>query len=149
MIEAVLNKPNYTISTLDINCEKFDYQCLAKIKSLNPDILITLDLAGFRFQTQSGENALNMLTTKNLNILWGNKPEYAPLLCKKISLSMQFYDASGKDNQLPQIFPDLLYYKTLGELSTTTTSEQEISINKEVFLKIWQDFLTEVLLLET
>lgn len=149
MLESVLSNPGYTISMLDINSEKFDYQCIAKIKSLNPNILITLDLSGFRFQTQSGENALNMLYTKNLNLIWGNKPEYASFLNKKISLSMQFYDASGKDCQLSQLFPNLLYYKTLGEISVTATSEQEISKNREVLKKIWQDFLKEVLLLET
>ncbi|MBQ7067283.1 MAG: hypothetical protein IJN92_10735 [Lachnospiraceae bacterium] len=148
MINSLLSQPEYTISKLDINSEKYDHKCLAKLKSLNPNVLITLDLAGFRFPTQSGEIALNMLYTKNLNLIWGNKPEYAPFLNKKISLSMQFFDVSGIDNNLPLIFPNLLYYNVPGILSTNFSLEQELSKNKEVFIKIWQDFLKEALLLE-
>ena len=149
MINFSLKQLNHTVSILDINSQKFDHLCLAKLNFLAPDILITLDLSGFRFQTQSGENALNMLTTKNLNIIWGNRPEYANFLNKKISLSMLFYDASGINNQLPQIFPYVLYYKALGEINITSEFVQHTSYNQGIFLAIWQDFLKEVLLSET
>lgn len=149
MIDSILNQQNHNTTILDINDSKFDHLCLAKLNFLAPDILITLDLSGFRFQTQSGENALNMLTTKNLNIIWGNRPEYTNFLNKKISLSMLFYDASGINNQLPQIFPYVLYYKALGKINITSEFVQHTSYNQEVFLAIWKDFLKEVLLSET
>lgn len=147
-LEKVLSKKNHIVVQLDIDSYKYDHQCLAKLKELEPDILITLDLAGFRFRTQSGENALNMLFTKNLNIIWGNKSEYRPLLAKKISLSMLFYDASGLDCALSDIYPNLLYYKSPGKLSANedflNTPEEKL-----VFQKIWADFTKEALPPET
>lgn len=137
-ILSALNRSKYTISIIDIDAYKFDHQCLQHIEQLQPDILITLDLSGFRFRTQMGENALNMLYTKNLNLIWGYKPEYTPYLSKKISMSMLFYDATGINNHIPTLYPNILYYKALNELTHTKS-----------FLNIWNDFITEVLLLQT
>lgn len=155
MINTVLTKRAHSIYLLDIDSEKYDHQCLTKLNAFEPDVIITLDLAGFRFRTQSGENALNMLFTKNLNILWGNKPEYEPLLNKKISLSMLFYDASGTNHSLPLLYPDMLYYKVMKPLPVFSASEPDASpdISRDsesasAFLDIWYDFLKEVLLSE-
>lgn len=145
LIQNLLNKPNYTLSILDINSEKYDHLCLKKLKELSPQILITLDLAGFNFRTQAGENALNMLTTKNLNLVWGNKAEYSSLLLKKISLSMLFYDATGKDNCFLQQYPNLQYYKTSGQFYIDTTAKTNMD-NEKAFLYIWEDFKKEALL---
>ncbi len=133
MIYTVLSKSDTVITTIDIDDYKFDHECLAKIKELQPDVIVTLDLAGFRFRTQSGENALNMLPGKNLNLVWGNKPEYAEYLSKKISLSMIFYDATGVDHGLSGKYPNMLYYKTVCELTKESES----------FQRIWEDFVTE------
>jgi len=134
-VKAVLSQYKFSITTIDIDGYKFDHECLTKIKELQPDVIVTLDLAGFRFRTQSGENALNMLTSKNLNLVWGDKPEYADYLHKKISLSMIFYDATGTDHGLPEKYPNMLYYKTVCELTEDTDS----------FNRIWEDFITEVM----
>lgn len=131
-IALFLSKQNHRVSIFDIDCEPYDYLCLGKIKALEPDVLITLDLAGFRFRTQAGEIAFNMLPTKNLNLIWSNKPEYSDFLVKKLSLSMLFYDVSGTDCKLPSIYPNLLYYKAFD------------SINH--FPLIWEDFKAEALL---
>lgn len=120
----------HTVSTLDIHTS--NHECLQKIYKLTPDILITLDLAGFHFRTQAGEMALNMLPTKNINLIWGHKPEYAEFLSKKLSLSMLFYDVSGTDYQLPRHYPNMLYYKATYTLDT--------------FEELWTDFTKEVLL---
>lgn len=138
LLHSTLTDVGHTISILDIDSYQFDHQCLIQIEKLHPDVLITLDLTGFRFRTQTGENALNMLHTKNLNLIWGDKPEYTPYLTKKISMSMLFYDATGQDNHLPAIYPNMLYYKALTELTDTNS-----------FKAIWKDFTTEVLLFPT
>ncbi|MCM1160234.1 MAG: hypothetical protein NC412_03330 [Roseburia sp.] len=155
MINTILTEHAHSIYLLDINSEKYDYQCLAKLNAFEPDVIITLDLAGFRFRTQSEESALNMLFTKNLNILWGNKPEYQPLLNRKISLSMLFYDASGTDYGLPLLYPNMLYYKAAKPLPVFSASNGEASpdISRDpesaaAFLEIWHDFLKEALLSE-
>lgn len=127
-----LRVQQHIVSVLDINSSTQDYQYIAEIKASQPDVLITLDLAGFLFRTQAGEIALNMLPTKNLNLIWGNRPEYAPLLSKKLSLSMLFYDVSGKDWQLPAIYPNLLYYEAFDSI--------------DCFPRIWEAFKAETLL---
>lgn len=144
MIRSALCQNN--VFQLDINSKEYDHQCLAELNRLSPDIIITLDLSGFRFRTQTGENALNMLYTKNLNIIWGNKPEYAQLLNKKISLSMLFYDATGTDNKLTQIYPNLLYYKVANLITYCPTSTLSMRSDQENFLRIWNDFKQETLL---
>ncbi len=149
MAQSALQQLAHSVTVLDINSEKYGHVCLARLKETNPDILITFDLAGFCFRTQSGENALNMLCTKNLNILWGNKPEYAPLLSKKISLSMLFYDASGTDSKLPLLYPNLLYYKVSSPIKQSAVSASDIAGNTNAFLSVWEDFTREVLLSET
>lgn len=155
MINTILTGHAHSVYLLDIDSEKYDHQCLAKLNAFEPDVIITLDLAGFRFRTQSEESALNMLFTKNLNILWGNKPEYELLLNRKISLSMLFYDASGTDYGLPLLYPNMLYYKVMNPLPAFSASEPETSpdISRDsesasAFLDIWYDFLKEALLSE-
>ena len=145
MIQSTLQADNHAVSILDINTYKHDYECLNIIKELQPDVLITLDLSGFRFRTQAGETALNMLLTKNLNLVWGNKAEYASFFNKKISLSMLFYDATGTDHRLMTLYPNLPYYKALGPISCSTVSKSNAVINKEHFQEIWTDFLKNIL----
>lgn len=136
MLRVTLSNSDSSITTIDIDGYKFDHECLAKIKELQPDVIVTLDLAGFRFRTQSGENALNMLPSKNLNLVWGDKQEYSEYLSKKISLSMIFYDATGIDHGLSEKYTNMLYYKTVCELTEDTDS----------FKQIWEDFAAEVML---
>ena len=131
-IQSALDADGHTITILDISFSMADHEKQKKISKLQPDVLITLDLAGFPFRTQAGEIALNMLPTKNLNLIWGNKPEYAPLLNRKLSLSMLFYDVSGADHRLTELYPNLLYYR--------------FSESIDSFPQIWADFIREVLL---
>ena len=143
MIHSVLQADKNIISILDLNSFKHDYECLHKIMEVQPNVLITLDLAGFGIRTQTGETALNMLPTKNLNLIWGNKLEYASFLNKKISLSMLFYDVAGIDNHLSQIYPNLLYYKALDKLPVAELNLPQTIKN---FQHIWTDFVREALL---
>ncbi len=136
IIQTALDSSHHSLTILDV--DSYTHECLTELNTLQPDVLITLDLAGFHFRTQTGENALNMFCTKNLNLIWGSKPEYAPYLNKKISMSMLFYDATGKDNHLPTLYPNMLYYKALSKLT-----------DADAFKAIWNDFTTEVLLLQT
>lgn len=143
LLQDHLQAEAHTTTTIDISSSKQDQEYLEKINELQPDVLITLDLSGFHFRTQAGEITLNMLPTKNLNLVWGDKAEYAPLLTKKLSLSMLFYDATGENNHFPQLYPNLLYYKPLAPLSCAPDSS-----NKEYFQQIWQDFTQEALLFQ-
>lgn len=143
MISSILSDAGYSVQSLDISYTRYAHQCFAKLTAMEPDILITLDLAGFHFRTLTGENALNMLYTKNLNLVWGNRPEYADFLNKKVSLSMLFYDAAGRDCQLPTFFPNVLYYKARPDFTLHQT--QCLSTDSEHFINIWKDFMAEIL----
>ena len=144
-IQSTLESDGHAVTILDISFCIPDHKYLQKINELQPDVLITLDLAGFQFRTQAGEIALNMLPTKILNLIWGNKPEYAGFLHKKISLSMLFYDVTGMNHHLPAIYLDLLYYKVLGVIPPEASDSTQA---REAFAQIWADFTREVLLSE-
>lgn len=133
---------HYCVTIIDIDSFSYDHQCYSAIQAVHPTILITMDLAGFRLRTQSGECALNMLNCKCLNLLWGNKPQYASYLNGKLSLSMIFYDLSGEDHMLPAHFPNMLYYKSSFCLLPVTSEKSSLS----VLNAIWSDFTSEVLL---
>ena len=122
---------------IDIDSYSYDHICLKEISDSDPDVIITLDLAGFRFMTQSGEPALNMLYSKNLNLLWQSPSEYAPLLTgKKISLSMIFFDMKIQEESLTDIYPNIDYYKPCEE---ELFSEENHSF-EERFMKVWAEF---------
>lgn len=147
-IQSYLESRSHNVTILDIDSEKYDHQCFAKVKENNPDVVITLDLAGFRFRTQSGEIALNQLYSKNLNLTWGNKPEYGTYLNKKISLSQLFYDVAGTDCHLSDSYPNVLYYHVANPLSVSQMQPLLSEKTQEVFTQIWSDFTTQVLLPE-
>lgn len=131
-----------TVITIDISSFRYANQCFSTIENFAPSVLITLDLAGFHIRTQSNECALNTLHCKCLNLLWGNKPEYAVYLHGKLSLSMIFYDVSGKNNNLPLFFPNMLYYKSSFQLSP----KYPHNIALDTWDNLWKDFTSEVLL---
>jgi len=142
------NNCQHTANILDVHSEIYDHLCLKKLDELSPEVLITLDLAGFHFRTQTGETALNMLTTKNLNLIWGNQSKYTLPLSKKLSLSMIFYDATGNNFSLPQHYPNMQYYKTNNNFYIDITPQTKPDA-KIAFAYIWKDFTQEVLLSET
>ena len=148
LIQTYLASQSHRVEVLDIDSTTYDYQCLAQINAIKPDVLITLDLAGFRFRTELGEIALNQLFTKNLNLIWGNKPEYSAYLNKKISLSMLFYDVAGTDCHLTTLYPNVLYYSPSNEISVNFDQPVSTYTVQEIFSKIWKDFTSQVLLPE-
>lgn len=132
-IMDISNKSNLSSIT-----EKLSAEC--------PDFIITLDLAGFELRTLTGECLLNMLPCKVCNIIWGNKPEYNAYLNGKISLSMLFYDASGQDNHLPSMYPNLRYYYPTAKPFSTTPSDTPDDIAVNILQEILIHFKAEILL---
>lgn len=128
-ITAFFSSSNINCSTIDISTFRYDHEAFAAIRSFAPDVLITLDLAGFRFRSQGDGCALNLLYSKNLNLIWGDKPEYEKWLSETLSLSMQFYDASGTDHNLSLKYPNLLYYSYGPDITADTWPQ------------IWDNFL--------
>lgn len=148
-LKSCLRQMKHDVSLLDINSAKYPHQCLQKLSSLQPDVTVTLDLAGFQFRTEAGENALNMLLTKNLNLVWGNRPEYAPFLSKKVSLSMLFYDVSQDSSFPADAYPNVLFVKAPGMMLPDCKTPEDETHNQNLFELIWKDFLEETLLMAT
>lgn len=133
------------IYTADIS--KYQSSISQQLADTNPDLIITLDLAGFELRTLTGECLLNMLPCKICNILWGDKPEYAEYLSGKLSLSMLFYDATGNDNQLPVKYPNMrYYYATPKAIPTAQDDVLTDSTIQSALQDILNHFKTEVLL---
>lgn len=147
-IKTFLNQLGHTTSVIDTDTAQQSYENLEQIKSFNPTVLITLDVSGFHFRTQTGEIALNLLPTKNLNLIWGNKPEYNTYLKKKLSLSMLFYDMSGIDYNLPSFYPYMLYYFVSKKLPVNLIEAATSEDAQNSFGKIWTHFTEQVLLPE-
>lgn len=132
---------NYIFHQIDIELNTSDHQYFQQIQTLNPAIVITMDLAGFRFRTQLGRTSLNILPAKILNLVWGNKKEYAPFLSQNLSLSMHFFDCSQTPVNLMEHYPNINYYNALGTLPDEIPLSNE---SKDTLLQISECFLSEI-----
>lgn len=118
-----------------------------RLAATSADCILSLDLAGFELRTLTGECLLNMLPCKICNLLWGNKTEYTEYLSGKLSLSMLFYDATGKDNQLPLKYPNMRYYFTTPKAIPTAPDDAPTDSFMQLTLQdILNRFKEEVLL---
>mgnify|MGYP003303924565 CR=1 FL=1 len=86
----------------------------------------------------------NILSAKICNIIWGDKPEYSKVLNGKLSLSMLFYDACGRDNQLFSKYPYLRYYYPTSREITVNASD--FTQSHKILKEIWEHFTKEVLM---
>lgn len=111
-----------------------------------PDLVITLDLAGFEIRTYTGECFLNILPSKICNIIWGSKPEYENFLNGKLSLSMLFYDATGINHELSSVYPYLRYYYPTIHPITNSQIVDSDSDTIEALKALWNHFIKEVLI---
>lgn len=125
-------------SNLSSISEKLSAEC--------PYFIITLDLAGFELRTLTDECLLNMLPCKVCNIIWGNKTEYNTYLNGKLSLSMLFYDATGQDNNLPFLYPNMHYYYPAPKEISTIPSGSFNDVTEGILQEILIHFKSEVLL---
>lgn len=148
ILSKCTNLKNFNTHIIDINKQSNTSAICQKLSQSSPDLIITLDLAGFELRTVTGECLLNMLPCKTCNIIWGDKPAYKEYLTGKLSLAMLFYDATGKDNQLPAKYSYMRYYYPTSEAIITTQAGSNASESQtvEVLQNIWNHFTKEVLL---
>lgn len=140
LINHCLSYKDYIINKVDLGNPNINQSKLNSILfDSDIDFLITLDLSGFNLRTQTGECAMNLLYSKNLNIIWGNSKDYVPYLSKKISMSMVFYDVSGNNNYMPTHYPNMLFYNYGPQYFLP--QYENISVNSSNFNHIWSNFL--------
>lgn len=140
-----LRRQGNDVSLLDVG-EKGAERAFRAAAAQDPDVILTLDLAGFAFRTVSGEAVLNMQTAKVLHLVWGAQPQQAAYLEKKISLAMLFYDVSPEASFPAQRYPNVLYAKAPGALHCPAGTAAETEADERVLEAIWDDFLSETML---
>ena len=121
-------------------------ELMKNLSASAPDVIISLDLAGFELKTLTGECLFNTLPCKILNIISGDAPEYHAFLSKKLSLSMLFYDISGRDFHLSAKYPYMRYYYPLTKIVSAPMTDFQGIHSADMLLNIWNHFKKESLL---
>lgn len=112
-IKKVLEEIGHEALLLDTSNNKKKEMYL-EVKKDEADFLITLDLEGFGWGTESGSIFYNLLSCKSLHFLFGDKEEYAEYLSNKLSIAMFFYCVGEKENVIEgmiQKYPNISYIK--------------------------------------
>lgn len=117
------------------------------IEEMDPDVVITFDLAGHVLRTGNDTLSLNNIYARFAHILF-HKPEfYGNDLGSRQNLSMFTYVVNGEDlvsfrNQFPEIpnvseFPEVFY---------KADSESEHEQNRKAVSAWWEDFRKDAML---
>lgn len=126
---------------------------IGEITSLLPDLLITVDLAGFEQCTLTDNVAYNLLGCRQFHLLLHRELPNENYLYRPLNIAMFFYCA-GADycDYLRQRYPDLPYLKMLSgwkpETAVRAVSEREFKErNAQAFYEAYQEVLRESLLI--
>lgn len=108
---------------------------IGEIKSLQPDLLITVDLPGFEQCTLTDNVAYNLLTCKQLHLLLHRELPNEPYLDRPLNIAMFFY-CVGDDyyGYLRNQYPDLPYLKKLPECNAQALYEAYREVLRESLL---------------
>lgn len=98
----------------------------AEIKSLQPDLLITVNLPGFEQSTLTDNIAYNLLVCKQLHLLLHRNLPNELYLDRPLNIAMFFY-CVGDDyyNYLLKRYPELPYLKKLSGWRTETEAQTD------------------------
>ena len=116
---------------------------IGEIKSLHPELLITVDLPGFEQCTLADNVSYNLLDCKQLHLLFHKNLPNEQCLNKQLSIAMFFYCA-GKPyyEYLHKLYPDIPYLKELPgwqfEMNERTSGR-----NAEIIYTVFQEVLHE------
>ena len=84
------------------------------VKSLHPELLITVDLAGFEQRTLTDNISYNLLDCKQLHLLFHENLPNEKYLSKQLSIAMFFYCAGDTYYEyLCKLYPHVPYLREL------------------------------------
>ena len=94
---------------------------ISEVKALHPDLLITVDLAGFEQCTLTDNISYNLLDCKQLHLLFHENLPNEQYLNKQLSIAMFFYCMGNTYYEyLRKQYPNLPYLKILSDQHSET-----------------------------
>ena len=116
-LQAQLEEWEYQGRVVDISTGNEDYEYYREITNTNPQLMIVLDMAGFRFSSELEEPSYNTIGCRMVNIVFTPLREYENYWRGNLNFSMFFYsgDKAGIgyfSNKYPDI-PNLIYKEGL------------------------------------
>ena len=116
---------------------------IGEIKSLHPDLLITVDLAGFEQCTLTDNISYNLLDCKQLHLLLHENLPNEPYLAGQLSIAMFFYCAGDAYyDALLRRYPNLPWLKKLPGWQNGA-DKLTGNHNGEILLTAFQEVLRE------
>lgn len=95
MTERILNQKN-TVVRLEVSSEEQRHLFFERVKTKNPDYLITFAMAGFGGKTLLGHNSYNLICAKQIHILIGDYSYYHKFLKGEHGINLFFFADHGK-----------------------------------------------------
>jgi hypothetical protein len=115
----------------------------SRVKELQPDVLITVDLLGFEQSTLTDNISYNLLDCKQIHLLLNEKNNKEHFLNKQLSISMFFYCLGDTYyDYLSTAYPNLPYLKKIPDWNRNQ-GENAISDNGSVLCDIITEVVTE------
>lgn len=91
---------------------------IGKIKKMNPELLLTVDLAGFDRVTLTDNIAYNLLDCKQVHVICGKTLQNEKALEKALSIAMFFACSSAEQcGQLKERYPHIPWMKCMEDWS--------------------------------
>lgn len=116
---------------------------VGEIKALRPDLLITIDLAGFEQCTLTDNISYNLLDCKQLHLLLHENLPNEPYLKGQLSIAMFFYCAGDAYyNELIRKYPNMPYLKKLPDWQDKTDGQAQ-ERNAETLHEAFREVLRE------
>ncbi len=127
-LEAILHKAKEKLQLLYKNVEFIIWNdpkmqiTKADIAKIEPDLLLTWNLAGFEQSTLTGGLAYNLLDCKQIHLLTRENLRDENCLSRQLSIAMFFYCAGAEYfRRLQAEYPDIPYLKQLNGWSLENT----------------------------
>lgn len=116
---------------------------IGEIKSLHPELLITIDLPGFEQCTLTDNVSYNLLDCKQLHLLFHENLPNEQYLNKQLSIVMFFYCAGNPYYEyLHKLYPDVPWLKELPGWQSEM-NERTSGRNAEILYMVFQEVLHE------
>ena len=116
-LEESLEKAGWKVQSLDFKTEIQEFNSFRTMADYKPELLITLDLAGFCMKTDAEEASYNRIPCRMAHLLFSSYREYEEILARTINFSMYFFTGSRETAlQMQKEFPHIEHIMYLEEL---------------------------------
>lgn len=118
-----------------------------EIRDMNPDVIITFDLAGHALRTGSDTLSLNNIYARIAHILFHGSDYYGNDLRPRQNLSMFTYITDDEDiSAFRERFPDIPNVAGIAPIYYKADNNDERAHNHEIIGRWWEEFKKEAML---